>query len=160
MCHRNWWVKWLRAGEDAALVQTIRACTRTGRPAGGETFIARLEKLTRRRLRPKKAARPRKEKGKTKGKAKGKAKKVRGRAPGRKRNIIAFPELVRTRPYHSGKPYPEFHNLLLRPKIQSGTNYHSMVVIARVRLRSEPCLRLSNRSTFPITPANPPAKGT
>jgi putative transposase len=75
------WAKWLIAGEDAALVQTIRACTRTGRPAGGETFITRLEKLTRRCLRAKKVGRPRKEKGK----AKGKAKKVRGRAAGRRR---------------------------------------------------------------------------
>jgi len=75
------WAKWLRAGEDAALVATIRACTRTGRPAGNETFIARLEKLTRRCLRAKKVGRPRKEKGK----AKGKSKKVRGRAAGRKR---------------------------------------------------------------------------
>jgi putative transposase len=75
------WAKWLRAGEDATLVQTIRASTRTGRPAGNETFIARLENLTGRILRFRKVGRPRKEKGK----AKGKAKKVRSRAAGRKR---------------------------------------------------------------------------
>jgi putative transposase len=75
------WAKWLRAGEDAAMVRTIRACTRTGRPAGSAAFIARLEKLTRRCLRAKKAGRPRKEKAK----AKRKSKKVRGRAAGRKR---------------------------------------------------------------------------
>jgi putative transposase len=48
------WAEWLRAGEDAALVETIRLCTRTGRPAGGKALIARIEKLTGRRLRPEK----------------------------------------------------------------------------------------------------------
>ena len=48
------WAEWLRAGEDAALVQTIRASTRTGRAAGDEAFLARIEKLTARPLRPKK----------------------------------------------------------------------------------------------------------
>jgi putative transposase len=46
------WVDWLRAGEDAAMVETIRASTRTGRPAGDEEFIARIENLTGRPLRP------------------------------------------------------------------------------------------------------------
>ena len=55
-----------RAGEDAALVQTIRASTRTGRAAGDETFLARIEKLTARPLRPRKADRPRKARGKPK----------------------------------------------------------------------------------------------
>jgi len=63
-------VKWLRAGgragEDAALVQTIRACTRTGRAAGDETFLARIEKLTARPQWPKKGKRPRKARGKPK----------------------------------------------------------------------------------------------
>jgi putative transposase len=71
------WAQWLRAGEDAALVQTIRASTRTGRAAGDEAFLARIEKLTARPLRPRKVDRPRK--------ATGKAKKVRGHPPGRKR---------------------------------------------------------------------------
>ena len=54
------WVKWLRAGEDAAMVETIRASSRTGRPAGNAAFIARLEKLTGRSLRARKVGRPRK----------------------------------------------------------------------------------------------------
>jgi len=48
------WVEWLRAGEDAALVETIRASTRTGRAAGDEAFVARIEKLTGRSLRQEK----------------------------------------------------------------------------------------------------------
>ncbi|MCX5684044.1 MAG: transposase [Planctomycetota bacterium] len=48
------WAEWLRAGEDAALVETIRLCTRTGRPAGDKKLIARIEKLTGRSLRPEK----------------------------------------------------------------------------------------------------------
>jgi putative transposase len=48
------WAEWLRAGEDAALVQTIRASTSTGRAAGDEEFVARIEKLTGRKLRAKK----------------------------------------------------------------------------------------------------------
>ena len=49
--------EWLRAGEDAALVETIRASTRTGRAAGGEAFLARIEKLTARPQWPKKGKR-------------------------------------------------------------------------------------------------------
>ena len=52
------WAEWLRAGEDAALVATIRASTRTGRAAGDEAFLARIEKLTARFLRPKKRKQP------------------------------------------------------------------------------------------------------
>ncbi|MCX5653129.1 MAG: hypothetical protein NTY65_00540, partial [Planctomycetota bacterium] len=54
------WAKWLRAGEDAAMVETIRASSRTGRPAGNAAFIARIEKLTGRTLRARKVGRPRK----------------------------------------------------------------------------------------------------
>jgi putative transposase len=54
------WAQWLRAGEDAAMVETIRRNTRTGRAAGGKAFITRLEKLTRRCLRARKVGRPRK----------------------------------------------------------------------------------------------------
>ncbi|MCX5685201.1 MAG: hypothetical protein NT049_16195, partial [Planctomycetota bacterium] len=71
------WVKWLLAGEDAAMVQTIRACTRTGRPAGDEAFLTRLEKLTRRTLRVGKVGRPPMDWSL--------AKKVRGPAAARKR---------------------------------------------------------------------------
>jgi putative transposase len=60
------WAEWLRADEDAAMVQAIRASTRTGRPAGDEEFVARIEKLTGRSLRPRQAARPRKAGGKPK----------------------------------------------------------------------------------------------
>jgi hypothetical protein len=38
----------------AALVERLREATRTGRPAGGEEFIERLESSTKRLLRPQK----------------------------------------------------------------------------------------------------------
>jgi len=63
--------EWLRAGEDAALVETIRASTRTGRAAGGEAFLARIEKLLARTRRAKK----RKQTPKARRKAGRKAKK-------------------------------------------------------------------------------------
>jgi putative transposase len=69
------WAKWLRAGEDAAMVETIRASTRTGRPAGDKRFITRIEKLTGRCLRARKIGRPRKAKGKARRKAGHKAKR-------------------------------------------------------------------------------------
>jgi hypothetical protein len=40
------WVKWFRADEYPARVETIRASTRTGRPASDEAFVARIEKLS------------------------------------------------------------------------------------------------------------------
>ncbi len=40
----------------------LRQCTHTGRPAGGSSFIARLEALVGRVLRAKKVGRPRKDK--------------------------------------------------------------------------------------------------
>jgi putative transposase len=57
------WAEWLRAGEDAALVQTIRASTSTGRAAGDEAFVARIEELTRRPANPKQRKPGRKAKG-------------------------------------------------------------------------------------------------
>ena len=48
------------------MVQTIRVSTRTGRAAGDEAFIARIEKLTGRCLRARKVGRPRKATGKPK----------------------------------------------------------------------------------------------
>ena len=54
------WTKWLRQGQDAAVVDLIRRSTRTGRPAGSAAFLARLEALSGRRLRPKKGGRPKK----------------------------------------------------------------------------------------------------
>jgi putative transposase len=56
------WSAWLREGEDEAMVSSIRRSTRTGRPAGSDGFIARLERLLGRALRPKKGGRPRKHK--------------------------------------------------------------------------------------------------
>jgi putative transposase len=55
------WVKWLRQGQDPAIVDLIRRSTRTGRPAGSAAFVTRLEALSGRRLRPKKGGRPRKD---------------------------------------------------------------------------------------------------
>jgi putative transposase len=54
------WMEWLRADEDAAMVDTIRRNTRTGRAAGNKAFIARIKKLAARARRPKKRKRPRK----------------------------------------------------------------------------------------------------
>jgi len=52
--------EWQRAGEDAALVQTIRVSTSAGRPAGDEAFVARINKSTDRPPCPKQGNRPRK----------------------------------------------------------------------------------------------------
>ena len=57
------WRQWLRqpwAQDEEQMVRRVRQCTRTGRPAGGETFVDRLEALAGRILRPRKAGRPRK----------------------------------------------------------------------------------------------------
>jgi len=54
------WSRWLREREDGLKVEQLRGKTRTGRPLGDESFIDRLEKLTHRILRPRKAGRPRK----------------------------------------------------------------------------------------------------
>jgi len=61
------WSAWLREPEDEALVEAVRRNTLTGRPAGSEGFIASLERLVGRVLRPKKGGRPRKGKGKKPG---------------------------------------------------------------------------------------------
>ncbi len=57
------WQQWLREPWEAEPEMTarLRHCTRTGRPAGGAGFIARLEALVGRVLRPKKGGRPRKQ---------------------------------------------------------------------------------------------------
>ncbi len=49
-------------GEDRKMVTFIRKATSTGRPAGGEGFIKRLEKELGRHILPKKAGRPKKKK--------------------------------------------------------------------------------------------------
>lgn len=57
------WRSWLSQPWEELeeqMVARLRRCTRTGRPAGGESFIERLESLLGRVLRPKKGGRPRK----------------------------------------------------------------------------------------------------
>jgi len=59
------WRRWLaEPWEDAEeqMVRRLRLCTRTGRPAGGESFVNRLESLVGRILQPGKGGRPRKPK--------------------------------------------------------------------------------------------------
>ena len=58
------WRLWLREPWEAEdeIVARLRQCTRTGRPAGGARFLARLEALVARVLRPRKVGRPRKQK--------------------------------------------------------------------------------------------------
>ncbi len=55
------WSQWLRGPweQEAVMVQRLRACTSSGRPAGGEGFVSRLESLVGRRLRPGPVGRPR-----------------------------------------------------------------------------------------------------
>jgi len=49
-----------REREDILTVELLRGRTRTGRPLGDDSFIDRLESLTHRIPRPRKAGRPRK----------------------------------------------------------------------------------------------------
>ena len=58
------WRQWLGDPWEAEAEMTaqLRQCTHTGRPAGGASFIARLEALVGRVLRAKKVGRPRKQK--------------------------------------------------------------------------------------------------
>lgn len=48
------WPEWLNGKSDRVIDDLIRECTFTGRPCGDETFVLELERLTGRRLRPKK----------------------------------------------------------------------------------------------------------
>ena len=54
------WSKYLDIAEEEGMLNQIRECTSTGRPAGDEIFGARLEELLGRALRPKAIGRPRK----------------------------------------------------------------------------------------------------
>jgi len=54
------WSAWLRQGDDDAMLKVLCMQTRTGRPAGDASFVARLEKLCGRFLAPRKGGRPRK----------------------------------------------------------------------------------------------------
>lgn len=48
------WTEWLNGKCDRVIDDLIRECTFTGRPCGDEAFVLELERLTGRRLRPKK----------------------------------------------------------------------------------------------------------
>ena len=54
------WDKYLDITEEEGILNRIRECTSTVRPAGDETFATRLEELLGRTLRPKTIGRPRK----------------------------------------------------------------------------------------------------
>ena len=54
------WSEWLREGEDELVVERLRLCTRTGRPAGSASFVRKLERKVGRRLRALPVGRPRK----------------------------------------------------------------------------------------------------
>jgi putative transposase len=54
------WSAWLREGVSQEVMQRLRSCTRRGRPLGNDSFIARLELVCNRILRPRKSGRPRK----------------------------------------------------------------------------------------------------
>jgi len=54
------WSAWLRTGMDSGSRERLRLYTRTGRPLGESGFAERVERLTRRVLRPKPRGRPRK----------------------------------------------------------------------------------------------------
>lgn len=54
------WRRWLRDGLPAELVNKMRVRTRTGNPLGDNDFVARIEGILGRRVRPKKMGRPRK----------------------------------------------------------------------------------------------------
>lgn len=47
------WLAWLEEGLDEETLEAIRRNTLTGRPTGDPDFVSRLERLTSRRLRPK-----------------------------------------------------------------------------------------------------------
>ena len=56
------WSAWLSSPEDEQMLDRLRLCTRTGRPAGASKFVDRLERLLGRILRPQKGGRPRNKK--------------------------------------------------------------------------------------------------
>jgi putative transposase len=57
------WSHWLREEEAPEMLERIRTRTHTGRPCGGDGFIARLEAMLQRPLRPQKPGRKRKSAG-------------------------------------------------------------------------------------------------
>jgi putative transposase len=54
------WSEWLRTGQEVENENRLRLFTRTGRPLGDIGFAERVERLTRRQLKPKPHGRPRK----------------------------------------------------------------------------------------------------
>ena len=56
------WREYLSVADDEKVTGYLRACTLTGRPAGGDSFVKGLEKLLGRDLRVKPVGRPRKKK--------------------------------------------------------------------------------------------------
>lgn len=52
------WSEWLAEGESAAHIDVLRRNSRTGRPAGSEAFLKRVEKKTGRALKAKSVGRP------------------------------------------------------------------------------------------------------
>ena len=57
------WARHLTADPDAETVQQLRRHGATGRPAGSERFVKRLERLLGRALQPQKPGRPKKQPG-------------------------------------------------------------------------------------------------
>ena len=55
------WRQALREAEDDPQIERLRLCTNRGRPLGSDAFLAKLERLLDRRLRPFPRGRPRKE---------------------------------------------------------------------------------------------------
>ena len=60
--HIAGWSVWLRDEDDKVILARLRRNTSTGRPAGNDGFIDRLEAMLGRVLMPKKGERPRKQK--------------------------------------------------------------------------------------------------
>lgn len=54
------WSAWLAEKDEEEMLVTIRALTRTGRPAGSKGFVAAVEARLGRRLQPKSIGRPKK----------------------------------------------------------------------------------------------------
>jgi len=55
------WSSWLAEGDDPDMLSRLRVSTRTGRPAGDKSFVAKLESLLSRALQPRPVGRPPKE---------------------------------------------------------------------------------------------------
>jgi putative transposase len=52
------WSKWLAADMDEKGARLLRSCTRSGRPAGDDDFVDKLEQASGMRLRPMERGRP------------------------------------------------------------------------------------------------------